>query len=258
MLLTLDIGNSSVKGGLFEGSTLRHVFRVAVDSVDVEDRSPADAWGDALRPQLDDVTVDRVGIASVVPATAQAVTKVLQTIPVTRIHPDLSLPFEMTYQTPDTLGADRLAAAVAGWETEGRAASPARSVIVVDAGTAVTYEVVHRDGVYEGGAIGAGPGLVRRALRSGTAQLPAVPLTVPDDPVGRSTNLALQSGVMWGFVEQVAGMLRRLATTLPDSPHVVLTGGWSPLLAKHLDVSHTRRPHLVLDGIRRLVARVDD
>jgi type III pantothenate kinase len=164
----------------------------------------------------------------------------------------MPLPFELAYKTPDTLGTDRLAAAAAGWAQYGRVAAPPQSVIVVDAGTAVTYEVVHRDGIYQGGVISAGPALTRRALTNGTAQLPDVSLALPDDPVGRSTHSALQSGIMWGLVDGVQGMVDRLAGTLPDVPRIILTGGWGSLLADHLDRVDAYAPHLVLEGIRLL------
>lgn len=255
MLLTLDIGNSTVKGGLFDGSELARVFTVPRESVNTEDRSPAAGWADALTPHLQDVTVERVGLTSVVPADADAVTDALAERiqgSILRVRPTLSLPFELAYKTPDTLGTDRLAAAAAGWDRYGRSAP--RSVLVVDAGTAVTCEVVHRDGVYEGGTIAAGPALVRSALQSGTAQLPTVPLALPDEPVGRSTQTALQSGITWGLIDGVRGMTDRLAATLPDEPRIVLTGGWGAFLADHLDRVDDHDPHLVLRGIRLLVA----
>jgi type III pantothenate kinase len=162
----------------------------------------------------------------------------------------MPLPFNLGYDTPDTLGVDRLAAAAAGWVHYGQADS--RSVLVIDAGTAVNYEVIHREGRYEGGAIGAGPVLLQQALRTGTAQLPDVPLTLPTDTaVGRSTQTALQSGIMWGLVDSVRGMCDRLAPSLPDAPRRVLTGGWGALLAEHLDDTH-HAPHLILHGVRLL------
>jgi type III pantothenate kinase len=236
-----------VKGALFEGATPDRIFSVSADA------DTPDAWGAALAPHLGDAAIDAVGIASVVPARADAVTTALGArtdAPVTRIRPALALPFELAYETPDTLGADRLAAAAAGWRQFG--APGPRSVIVVDAGTAVTCEVVHREGAYRGGTIAAGPALTRRALRAGTAQLPDVPLTLPDDPVGRSTRAALQSGIMWGLVDGVRGMTDRLAAALPDAPVVVLTGGWGGLLADHLGRADHHRPHLVLEGVRLL------
>ena len=256
MLLTLDVGNSAVKGGLFNGNEWASVFSIAVDDVETGDRSPETAWRDALAPHLADVAIEQVGLASVVPAIADAVTGALGPLidaPVVRIRPTMPLPFTLDYETPDTLGTDRLAAAVAGWEQFGQRASPPRSVIVVDAGTAVTCEVIRRDGVYEGGTISAGPVLARQALQSGTAQLPAVPLELPENPVGRSTKAAIQSGIMWSLVDSVRGMTDRLAATLPDNPQIVLTGGWSALLADHLDSPTHHAPHLVLHGIRLLV-----
>ncbi|PSQ97069.1 MAG: type III pantothenate kinase [Bacteroidetes bacterium SW_9_63_38] len=252
MFLAVDIGNSAVKGGVFDGATLEQVFSVA---------SAAEAtWPEALAPHLSDVSVDGVGIASVVPATTEAVTAALEArTDATPVHvrPAMPLPFRLDYETPDTLGMDRLAAAAAGWTQHGRRADPARSVVVVDAGTAVTGEVVHRDGVYRGGVIAAGPALVRQALRGGTAQLPDVDLELPDDPVGRSTQSAIQSGIMWGLVDLVRGMTERLANRLPDSPVLVLTGGWSALLADHLEAVDAVSPHLVLEGVHTLTADDD-
>jgi len=259
MLLTLDIGNSAVKGGLFEGSELRRVFSVSRGAVDPAEDLRSAAWRAVLAPHLRDASVAQVGLASVVPATADAVTQALDAMTgasVTRIRPAMPLPFALAYETPDTLGADRLAAAAAGWVQVGQSVSPPRSVIVVDAGTAVTCEVVHRDGVYQGGTIGAGPLLARQALQAGTAQLPAVPLELPDDPVGRSTQNALQSGIMWQLVDGVRGVTGRLAATLPDDPMVVVTGGWGELLSRHIEqASHA--PHLVLHGVRLLATHAD-
>lgn len=254
MLLTLDIGNSAVKGGLFDDGTLIRVFGVDLGpDDDAILQSGIDTWTEALHPHLHDVSVEHTALVSVVPPAVSTVTEVLTAMtegPITRIRPEMSLPFVLDYDTPDTLGTDRLAAAAAGWTEFGR--SGPSSVVVVDAGTAVNYEVVHRDGVYQGGAIDAGPRLVQEALCTGTAQLPPVPLTLPDEAVGRSTQTALQSGIMWGLVDGVRGMVDRLSSSLPDTPKIVLTGGWSALLAEALDATTHRRPHLVLEGARVL------
>lgn len=252
MFLAIDVGNSAVKGGLFDGAELERVFSVSRE---------AEAMRAVLAPHLADVSVDGVGVASVVPATTEAVTTALQRYTEatpTHVRPTMSLPFRLDYETPDTLGMDRLAAAAAGWMQYGARADPARSVIVVDAGTAATGEVVHRDGIYQGGVIAAGPALVRQALRGGTAQLPEVDLALPADPVGRSTQSAMQSGIMWGLVDLVRGMTDRLAGTLPDEPIVVLTGGWSALLAEHLEAVDDTNPHLVLEGVHALTAGEGD
>lgn len=257
MLLTLDLGNSAVKGGLFDGAKLTDVFSVEAPD-EPSSGSAVEYWKTSLAPHLSNTVIDRVGLVSVVPQRTKAVTTALERLtdaPVTSIRFDMTLPFALAYETPDTLGADRLAAAVAGWMQYGQAEP--QSVIVVDAGTAVNYEVVHRDGIYQGGAIGAGPALLRHALRGGTAQLPSVPLTLPESPIGQSTQTALQSGIMWGLVDSVRGMIARLAHSLPDDPRLVLTGGWGCLLEEHLKAVVDHAPHLVLDGVRLLLEQND-
>jgi type III pantothenate kinase len=252
MLLALDIGNSAVKAALFDEDTL--VDARALASPDDEAAPPTGHWREALAPWIDHIPVERVGLVSVVPARTEALAGALRSLtdaPLIRVTPALDLPFDMAYETPDTLGHDRLAAAAAGWVRHGR--DGPRSVLVVDAGTALNYEVVHRSGVYQGGAISAGPALVQEALAAGTAQVPPVPLSPPTAPVGRATETALRSGIVWGLVDQVRGMCRRLADALPDRPRIVLTGGWSGLLAEHLGTTR-HAPHLVLHGTRLLTA----
>lgn len=254
MLLALDIGNSAVKAGLFEGDTL--TWQASLSLPDPSSTDPEGAhWHDAFAPHLNDHKIDRIGLASVVPARTNLVTSAVQSLtdaPVTPVHPEMDLPFDLDYDTPNTLGVDRLAAAAAGWVRHGQDLS--RSVLVVDAGTAVNCEVIHRDGLYLGGAIAAGPALSCEALRGGTAQLPEIPLTLPEHPVGQSTQTALQSGIIGGLIDSVRGMTDRLAQPLPDAPRLVLTGGWSPLLTDHLDTEAQHAPHLVLRGVRLLTA----
>ncbi len=168
------------------------------------------------------------------------------------LGPSLALPFEMGYRTPETLGADRLAAAAGAWHLY-RARAPDRPLAVVDAGTAVTVEVVSADGVFLGGAIGAGPDLVRRALARGTAQLPEATPTVPRRAVGRSTEEALDAGIMLPFLDGVRGFLARVTDELGAEPLVVATGGWGRLLAEHLRAVDHAEPHLVLHGVRALL-----
>lgn len=261
MLLALDIGNSGVKGGLFDGSERVRVFSVSAEPSAGRDLASVSQWKDVLSPHLRDTPVDTIGLTSVVPpvkeAIERAVTEITDTA-VTDVEPTMPLPFELGYETPDTLGTDRLAAAAAGWVAFGQQLSPARSVLVIDAGTAITVDVIHRDGCYEGGTITAGPALVRQALRTGTAQLPEVPLVLPAEPVGRTTQTALQSGIMWGLVDGVNGLCDRLADALPDEPIIVLTGGWSDLLTDQVSEVNHHAPHLVLEGIRILVTPSDE
>lgn len=249
MWLVLDAGNSAVKGGLFEGETLRHTFRIDLEGANLD--APPTA---ALDAHVDFASIERVGLASVVPRLTVALKSFILARtggPLTEVHHALRLPFALRYGTPHTLGNDRLAAAAAAWMRYGQ--DPPRHVVALDAGTAVTYEVVDADGVYRGGPIGAGPLLLRRALSAGTAQLPTVPLALPSEVVGRSTREALQSGIMYGFLDGVSGMLDRIAERLGAEPFVAATGGWSALLHDHLGRIDHVDPHLVLHGIRLLM-----
>lgn len=249
MWLALDIGNSAVKGGLFDGEALRESFRLALAH-----RDAREGWEAALDEALAGQPVERAGIASVVPAATAVVAPLLARrygVQAQVIRHTMRLPFRHTYQTPETLGTDRLAAAAAAWTQYG---SPGVPVIALDAGTALTYEVIDAEGVYRGGVIAAGPALLRDALAHGTAQLPAVPLEAPPSPLGRSTREALQAGIVWGFVDGVHGMLARLSGLLGAAPLVVATGGWAGFLHEHLDEIDHVEPHLVLHGIRVLMA----
>ncbi|RMF60091.1 MAG: type III pantothenate kinase [Bacteroidetes bacterium] len=252
MWLALDIGNSAAKGGFFDGPRLVDTFRLALTRHD-----PTEVWVRALEEALAARPVARAGIASVVPSLVEPLYTVLArrtpTTPLV-VRPTLALPFTLAYQTPHTLGVDRLAAAVAAWTRYGHAPDGTpRSVIALDAGTAVTYDVVEAPGVFRGGPIGAGPALLRQGLATGTAQLPEVPLELPEEVIGRSTREALQAGILYGFLDSVGGMLARLAGRLPPRPFVVATGGWAGWLAAHLDAIDHVDPHLVLRGVYDLM-----
>lgn len=250
MQLAFDIGNSAVKGGVFEGDRLRHAFSLPHDPSGMEA-----ALDEALRrAPAAAQAANRVGVASVAPASEARLARLLADrglVPV-RIHAAMRLPFRLDIARPETLGADRLAAAAAAWTEYG--VREARSVIVVDAGSAVTFEVVRSGGVYVGGTIGPGPAIALQALREGTAQLPAVAPDWPTALVGRSTAQAMQSGVMYGFVEGVRGLARRIRDAVQEEAFVVATGGWGRLLAEHIPEIDQADEHLTLKGVRQLMA----
>lgn len=244
MWMVLDIGNSAVKGGLYEDGRLHRAFRAAHDTA---------ALATVLRTEIQGASIQRAGFSSVVPKSTATVENVLAEagISATRIEHGMLLPFELAYRTPETLGTDRLAAAAAAWLLYGRGED--RSVIALDAGTAFTYEVIDRGGVYRGGAISPGPGLMQRSLSRDTAQLPEVSLSLPDEPMGRSTVEAIQAGIMYGIIDSVRGLLKRIDAMLNEDAFVVMTGGWAPLIKEHVSAVDAFEPHLVLEGVRMLM-----
>jgi type III pantothenate kinase len=202
--------------------------------------------------------IDRAGVASVVPDSAACLTRLLKDrgYPTVQVHSSMRLPFRLDTASPETLGIDRLAATAAAWVEYGKSSEHGdpRHVIVLDAGSAVTCEVVHRSGVYAGGTIGPGPELALNALHRGTAQLPDMVPEWPDILVGRSTTEAMQSGIMYGFVEGVRGLLRRIRETLQGETFAVATGGWSYLFAEQAPEIDRTDEYLVLKGVRLLMA----
>ena len=240
MWLTVDIGNSTIKCGLFDGSRLVDYRAWPTNEHAI---SPLLTW-------IDGCSVVRTGICSVVPAMTELFRSVLNAESLLQIEPSLDLPIHVDYERPELLGSDRVAAAIAAWTQFG----PSGSILIVDAGTTATIDLVHNS-TFLGGTIAAGPSILMKALANQTAALPSVPLEMPKGPYGQSTRTALQHGVMHGFVDTVQAAIERTSSALPSPPVVVATGGWSALLAQHIPMIHHTSPHLVLDGIREIMQR---
>lgn len=255
MILVMDIGNSAAKVGLWDGQNVVRAGRLT---------DPG-----ALADFLGDAHVHAAGAVSVVPARnpewAAALRSAGQAVgdlnaagqAVDAVNVDLRFfdhrsewPVRIGYETPETLGADRIAAAVGGWLDPDR--PPGTTTVVVDAGTALTFEIVTAKGDYPGGIIAPGPELLRRALNEGTAQLPLVSLETPLDLIGRTTAEAMQSGIMHGFRVLVEGVLRDL--NAEHGPlYVVATGGWAEWLSVNVERMDRVRPHLVLRGVAEML-----
>ena len=208
----------------------------------------AETWAGRLRDFAP--SAEAVGLASVVPALTPVLAAAAEAAWATRpavVSAASPLPFRMAYRTPATLGADRLAAAVAAHALMGGA------VVAVDAGTAITLDVVSAEPAYLGGAVLPGPDLLRRALARDTGQLPDVAFAAPPSPIGTTTSESIQSGLTALVAGGVERLLRQTADALGAEPAVIVTGGWGPWLAERLGLARVE-PHLVLDGVRLLTA----
>lgn len=247
--LAVDAGNTSVKVCRHDGDGWGEVatYRTSPDT-------PPEAWQGRLARLADGAT--RGGLATVVPALRAPILRALRDAtgaPPVDVSAALELPFAMGYRTPATLGADRLAAAVAAWV--GWGAEAGRPVVALDAGTALTLDCVDlgpEGPVYRGGAILPGPRTLARALAGGTAQLPEVEWERPEVPIGRSTAEAIQAGLATLALDGVAGLLARTAAAMAAPPLVVATGGWGHWFARRLGAVDAVAPRLVHEGVRLL------
>lgn len=264
MNLALDIGNTRTKIGWSNADGVWTVNAFDTSALRAEANASHQERSAGSSSILDSsaglAEATSLAIVSVVPEVSASIRGLLQStrpdVSVFEVSPGCRIPFEMGYRTPATLGNDRLAAASAAWMEYANGSA----VVVIDAGTAVTFEVVDAEGVYRGGAIAPGPALLSRALRTGTAQLPAVDEVPGDSAIGSSTREAIQSGIHWGFRESISGMIRRFREELADSVLVVATGGWAGDLARHIDAIDLVDPYLVLRGaslLRELNAQAE-
>jgi type III pantothenate kinase len=250
--LVVDIGNTTTSLALFSGAS-----EPAVESV------PSDLFADPVR--LREVTgkltrnygaPEAIAVCSVVPAVAASGSELLQSLfslPVMTIGSALRLPFRLEYDMQHTFGADRIA--LCAWSHhlfEGRA------VIAIDIGTAITFDVLGSDGVYRGGLIMPGIDMMAGALHSRTAQLPLVEIRKPESLLGRSTGECIRSGIYWGAVRQIGGLIEAISARLLDesgetSVEVIATGGNSRLIASEIGTISVIDELAVMRGIDLLL-----
>ncbi len=247
MLLAVDVGNTNVTVALFEGDQLVADWRVTshrertADEMAVELRELFSLRGYELS------VVSGVVISSVVPnlnpALIEASRRYLKCEPV-MVGPGVKTSVRIRYENPKDVGADRIANALAAFTKYGG------PVVVIDFGTAVTYDAINAEGDYLGGAIAPGVEISLDALVSNTAMLRRVEAVAPDSVIGRNTVTSIQSGLVWGFVAQVEGMVQRMVAELGGTAKVVATGGQAGLVAGLTNVIQATDPLLTLEGLR--------
>lgn len=242
MLLAIDIGNTNVKCGLWDGVAWRRIWRAQTVADDLADDYAAFVL-DFVRGE----TLQAMAISSVVPSLTTAFVELgrrhLRLEPfVVSAHVKTGL--QIALDQPEQVGSDRLANAVA-------AALYGSPVIAVDLGTATKFEAIGRGGIYRGGAIAPGITLARDALISRAPMLPQVDVAPPVNPIGTNTFDAVQSGTFWGYVSLVEAMIERVKRALgEDGVHVVATGGLTPLIRPYVPLIEVYAKELTLNGIR--------
>lgn len=256
MLLAIDIGNTNITLGLWDGRIWKHCWRLAT----VPDKT-ADEYGITLRALLREHhlegSVTQAVMGSVVPTlTTTLATTCDHYLGVTAVdigvHLDLGI--RVLTDSPAAVGADRLANAVAAYTLY-----PGPSV-TIDMGTATKLDVVTGDGALIGGVIAPGLRLASQALAERAARLSHVTLTAPPEVIGRNTIHAMQSGLIFGYVSLVEGLVARLCQAHPDTSQparVIGTGGLIDLIAPHTGVIDHLDPWLTLSGLRLICERLN-
>ena len=249
MLLTLDVGNSQIHGGVFDGDTLRVQFRKTTQPIGSSDELGVFLRAVLRENDLDPASVQRAAICSVVPPMAYplraACVKYFNCEPFV-LQAGVKTGLKIKYRNPAEVGADRVANAIAATQRH-----PGRDCLIVDCGTATTFDVVTAAGDYLGGAIMPGVGISAEMLSSRTAKLPRIEIARPEAALGRTSAESIQSGLYHGHV----GAMRNLIAALTieafngEQPQVIGTGGFTRMFEAD-DLFDEIVPELVLFGLK--------
>jgi type III pantothenate kinase len=252
MLLVVDLGNTNVVLGLYEQERLVQTFRVATVRSRTEDEYAVLLLQLLSLRQLSNKAISAAIIASVVPQlTDVMVSAIRQAVgrePLI-VGPGLKTGMPVLYDNPHDVGSDRVVDAIAAY------ARYQSGVIVVDFGTATTFNCVSPKGEYLGGVIVPGVKVSLEGLMTSAAKLRPVELTAPPRVLGRNTTHALQSGVIHGYAAMVDGLVDRLIEELGFPCRVIATGGLSTLIGKHSKRIEEQDTNLTLEGLRILYER---
>lgn len=251
MLWAIDVGNTHTVVGLYD-TQWRATWRLATHSGDTEDQLAATLQGLCYLASLP-FAADQLIVGSVVPSVNTVwrsfASEWLQTNAVF-LNNGAQVGLSVTYDPPHAVGADRIANALAGVERYGA------PLVVVDFGTATTFDTIDRQGQYVGGAILPGVLVSLQALATKAAKLPEVDLGAPDHAIGRNTVDALRSGVMFGYAGSVDAIARRIKQELGGDAKVIGTGGLAPLFRTLSQEMEAIEPNLTLDGLRLALERI--
>jgi type III pantothenate kinase len=247
MLLAIDVGNTNLTIGLYEADQLTSHWRLATDHNRMPDEYGLQILGLLTHAGRAPAALKGISLASVVPPLTgritQACREYLKQEPLV-VDTGVKTGVRIRYEDPKSVGADRVCDAAAVMCFYGGPAC------VIDFGTATTFNAITKDGDYLGGAITAGINLAAEALYTHAAKLPRIDLQRPPSVIGRNTTHAMQSGLLFGYVSMVEGMVERFRKELGDEMKVIATGGLAEGIAKETPVIQHIAPWLTLDGLR--------
>jgi type III pantothenate kinase len=249
MLLTIDIGNTNITLGLYQGEKLGPRWRLATDHERMPDEYALQFLGLLTHAGYAPENLKGISMASVVPPLTGRITEACRRYLLHDpflVDAGVKTGVRVRYEDPRAVGADRIVDAVAVQRLYGGPAC------VVDFGTGTTFDAISQEGDYLGGAIAPGIGIAAEALFLKTAKLPRVDLKRPPSAIGRNTVHSMQSGLFFGYVSLVEGMVERFRKELGSQMKVIATGGLAEVVAEETPIIDVVAPWLTLDGLRML------
>jgi len=253
MLLAIDVGNTNIVLGVFDGATLVQSWRLQTLRERTSDELGLLVDGLFAHSRLERVQIRGVILGSVVPPLTGTIREMVQryfSVPVIIVEPGVNTGMPILYKNPAEVGADRIVNAVAAYEKFGQAMNPGRPLVVLDFGTATTFDAVSAKGEYLGGAICPGVQISADALFQRAARLPRIDVRKPATVVGQTTVGAMESGLFYGYVGMVEGLVRRMSDELGGNAVCVATGGLADVIAPETPVIQHVDRDLTLDGLR--------
>ena len=247
MLFTIVVGNTNMVSGLYEADKLRGSFRISTNAERTSDELGMQISQYYHFHGIDRTETHAVIIASVVPPVMytliNAIRKYLRVQPLVAGR-DVDIGIENKYANPREVGADRLVNAVSAVRKYGK------PLVIVDIGTATTFDAIDADGAYQGGAIFPGLKVAMEALFLKASKLPRVDIERPEHAIGKTTVQSMQSGAVRGYVGALTGIITDIQNELGGNARVVATGGMGRMMAAYCDLIDEVDPNLTLEGLR--------
>lgn len=247
MLLAIDVGNTNIALGIFEGETLRATWNVSTDIDKTADEYAVLLLNLLPMEGLNLSDIDHVSIACVVPPLLTIFEELSQryfNISPLIVGPGVKTGVRICTDNPREVGADRVANAAAAHHLY------SGPMILIDFGTATTLDVLSKEGDYLGGAIAPGILIAAEALFERASKLPRVELVPPEHAIGKNTVTTMQSGIIFGYVGLIESLVNRMNRELGQDAYVVATGGLAEIIAGQTKVVNTVNMHLTLIGLR--------
>ena len=258
MLLAIDVGNTNIVLGVFDGATLVQSWRLQTLRERTSDELGLLVEGLFAHSRIERVQIHGVILGSVVPPLTGTLRDMVQryfSVTAITVEPGVNTGMPILYKNPSEVGADRIVNAVAAYEKFGKGNTPARPLIVLDFGTATTFDAVSAKGEYLGGAICPGVQISADALFQRAARLPRIDVRKPAAVVGQTTVGAMESGLFYGYVGMVEGLIKRMSDELGGNAICVATGGLATVIAPETTLIAHVDPDLTLHGLRMVWER---